>query len=163
MKNIILCGFMGSGKSTVGKALASRLNREFIDMDDYIESRENMKIPAIFEKSGEEYFRKLEHEAVLELAGISGLVVASGGGALTKPENVQAFQKNCVIVYLNAGFDVCYSRIASSDRPLVIKNSREQLERLYNERAAVYSRAASIEVEASGDPEKIAEAIVNQL
>lgn len=163
LKNIVLCGFMGSGKSSVGIELATCLDYKFIDMDDYIEAREKMNIPAIFEMFGEEHFRKREHEAVLEIAGMSGLVVASGGGALTRPENTRAFQKNGKIVFLNVSFNECYSRIEKTDRPLVKKNSREQLERIYNERADIYRRAADIEINTTGTPSEIAEAIVNQL
>lgn len=163
MKNIILCGFMGSGKSSVGKALASLLNRRFIDMDDYIENREKMSIPDIFETFGEDYFRKSEHETVLELAGMSGLVVASGGGALTRPENAEAFQDSGKIIFLNVSFEDCYTRIEKSDRPLVKKNTREQLERLYNERVAIYRRASDIEIDDAGTPTEIAETIVLKL
>lgn len=163
MKNIILCGFMGSGKSSVGIVLASRLGHKFIDMDDYIEAREKMKIPAIFETFGEEHFRKLEHEAVLEIAEMSGLVVASGGGTLTRPKNTAALKKNGEIVFLNASFTDCYSRIEKTDRPLVKKNTREQLERLYDERAAIYRSASDIEINATGTLAETAEVVAARL
>lgn len=163
MKNIIFCGFMGSGKTSVGMELASLLNRNFIDMDDYIEKREGKAIPAIFEAFGEEGFREREHAAVLELAGMDGLVIASGGGALTRNENVEALRKSGVVVFLNAGFEACYDRIADSDRPLVRKNSRERLESLYNERKNLYRLAADFENECAGNLADIAETVARQL
>lgn len=159
MKNIILCGFMGCGKSTVGTALAKLLSRDFIDMDSFIEARENMKIPEIFEKNGEEYFRSSEYNAIVALSGMQNLVIASGGGALQRRENVDAMRQNGDIVFLNASFDVCYSRIKDSDRPLVKKLSREELERIYNERAPVYREAASITADCTDNPDETAKII----
>ena len=81
-KNIILCGFMGGGKTTVGRRLAQKAHMEFIDMDDYIEQREGRTITDIFAQDGEETFRRMETDAARELAGRRGLVIAAGGGTL---------------------------------------------------------------------------------
>ena len=82
--NIILCGFMGSGKSTVGLLLAKKLGMSFIDLDTYIEKKERMTVSKIFEKYGEPYFRKVEKESAKELAEKNGLVIAAGGGTLVE-------------------------------------------------------------------------------
>ena len=87
--NIILCGFMGSGKSTVGLLLAKKLGMSFIDLDTYIEKKEGMTVSKIFEKYGEPYFRKVEKESAKELAEKNGLVIAAGGGTLVDKENAE--------------------------------------------------------------------------
>mgnify|MGYP002908643520 FL=1 len=92
MNNIVLCGFMGCGKSTVGKNIARKSGRKFLDMDSYIEEKAGMTVSEIFEKYGEEKFRDMEHDACVELAGLEGLVIASGGGAFTFKRNVEAFK-----------------------------------------------------------------------
>ena len=84
MNNIILCGFMGCGKSTVGKNIARKSGRRFIDMDAYIEEEAGMTVSEIFAREGEEGFRDREHQACLELAQKSNAVIAAGGGALTR-------------------------------------------------------------------------------
>lgn len=161
--NIILCGFMGCGKSTVGRELARRLGRRFIDMDEYIESREGVKIADIFRLCGEDDFREREHAAVLELAKMCGAVIAAGGGALAFERNVEPLRNSGVLVYLNLGFDECYGRIAQSDRPLVQSNSREHLEIIFKKREGLYRSVASHEVDASGAPEVIAERIIKAI
>ena len=99
-KNIILCGFMGSGKTTVGRRLAQKAHMEFIDMDDYIEQREGRTITDIFAQDGEETFRRMETEAARELASRRGLVIAAGGGTLLRAQNVKIFRKSGVTVLL---------------------------------------------------------------
>ena len=109
--NIVLCGFMGCGKSTVGKKLSQMTQMEFVDMDGYIEKRAGMKIPDIFEKHGEDFFRDLEHEAAVELSQRGGYVVATGGGALTFQRNVDAFKEGGVIVLLDTPLRVLQLRL----------------------------------------------------
>ena len=92
-KNIILCGFMGCGKSTVGALLAKKTGMSFIDMDSYIEKKEQKTISSIFEEHGEEYFRALEREAAKELAEKNGLVIAAGGGTLVYQANVDTLRQ----------------------------------------------------------------------
>lgn len=115
--NIVLCGFMGCGKSTVGKKLSQMTQMEFVDMDGYIEKRAGMKIPDIFEKHGEGFFRDLEHEAAVELSQRGGYVVATGGGALTFQRNVDAFKEGGVIVLLDTPLRVLQLRLKKRPEP----------------------------------------------
>ncbi len=148
---IFLCGFMGCGKSTIGEKLAKKLNCDFIDMDDYIEQQADMKIPEIFEKFGEPYFRDLETQAVRDLSGRSG-VIACGGGAMLRDVNAEIARQNGYVVLLNVPFRTCYFRIADSDRPIVRKNTRQQLEALYNKRDVIYRQHATHIADASHSP-----------
>ena len=100
MNNIVLCGFMGCGKSTVGKNIARKSGRKFLDMDSYIEEKAGMTVSKIFEKYGEEKFRDMEHDACVELAGLEGLVIASGGGAFTFKRNVEASRARTKLFFL---------------------------------------------------------------
>lgn len=100
MNNIVLCGFMGCGKSTVGKNIARKSGRKFLDMDSYIEEKAGMTVSEIFEKYGEEKFRDMEHDACVELAGLEGLVIASGGGAFTFKRNVEASRARTKLFFL---------------------------------------------------------------
>ena len=136
---IYLCGFMGCGKSTVGTKLAKTLNCPFVDMDAYIEERAGMTIPEIFEKYGEPHFRDLETQAIRELADRDG-VIACGGGAMLREENAEIAAENGSVVYLEVPFHVCYRRIADSDRPIVRRSTREELEELYNYREGIYHK-----------------------
>ncbi|MBR4319826.1 MAG: shikimate kinase [Oscillospiraceae bacterium] len=148
---IFLCGFMGCGKSTIGEKLAQKLNCHFIDMDNYIEQKAGLRIPEIFEQFGEPHFRDLETQAVKELSGQEG-VIACGGGAMLREVNAQIAREHGVVVLLDVPFRTCYYRIADSDRPIVKKNSRQQLEELYQKRAVIYQQHADYQIDASHSP-----------
>lgn len=159
---IFLCGFMGCGKSTVGEKLARKLNCNFIDMDDYIEQKANMKIPEIFEKFGEPHFRDLETQAVRDLAGYSG-VISCGGGAMLRDVNAEIARQNGYVILLDVPFRTCYFRIADTDRPIVRKNTRQQLEELYNQRDVIYRKHATHIIDASHSPTAAVSEILNIL
>lgn len=161
-RTIVLCGFMGCGKSTVGRELARRLGYEFIDMDSYIEERAGRRIPRIFQEDGEAGFRELEHLAALELASRAGAVIASGGGALLFPRNAEAFS-GCSVVFLDVPFEECYRRAAGSDRPLIRQNSREEVSALYEKRYPLYCAAASLRIAGSMPPGETARAVLEGL
>jgi shikimate kinase len=150
MRNIILCGFMGSGKTTIGKLLAKKLRLSFLDVDDYIAQKAQMSIPDIFSRCGEAHFRDLEHDALSVLGRKGGHVLATGGGALTFERNIPPARESGRVIYINPGFDECYRRIAASDRPLVRGHTKEQLEALYAERDPLYRAACHMEVCAAG-------------
>lgn len=159
MKTIFLCGFMGCGKSAVGKILAQKICCEFYDMDKYITEKEKMEIPQIFAEKGEKYFRETETEAIRGLAGKQG-VVACGGGAMLKKENAEIAAEKGNVIYIEAPFAVCYSRIkGDANRPIVMNNTREELEFIYESRVPVYRENSGITVSGDGTPEEIAERI----
>lgn len=137
--SVYLCGFMGCGKSHIGRQLAAMLNRRFVDLDRYIVTAEKMTIPEIFEQYGEPHFRKLEAKYIRELS--DGSIVATGGGALINDETADFARESGLSVYINTSFDLCYKRIrGDKNRPLVVNNTPEQLEALYNKRAEIYRR-----------------------
>lgn len=163
MNNIVLCGFMGCGKTTVGRNLARKADRKFIDMDLYIEQKAGMKISEIFEKYGENRFRDMEHEACLELADTEGLVIASGGGAFTFQRNIDAFKGKDKIVLLDVPLDIIKQRLKNdTTRPLLQRPDKEDaMRQLYEKRLPVYLAAADITVSGKSTPLKTAYAILN--
>jgi len=139
-RNIILTGFMGTGKTTIGRQLARRLRREFVDMDALIEERTGLSIPRIFQEQGEAAFRALERALCQELAGRRGLVIATGGGALIDAENRAALAASGDILCLRADTDVILRRVGvGADRPKLDGDDRRgRIEALLAERAPVY-------------------------
>lgn len=148
MSSVYLCGFMGCGKSHVGRQLAAELDKEFIDLDRYIINAERMTIPFIFEKFGEPHFRRLEAKYIRELSGDK--VVATGGGALINDETAEFARQSGLSVYINTPFEICYDRIKDdTNRPLVVNNSKKKLRELYKTRAEIYRRNAMCMVNGS--------------
>jgi shikimate kinase len=143
-RNIILTGFMGVGKSTVGQLAAAELRREFIDMDRLIEQREGRPIPRIFAESGEPYFRQLEADLCCELAGQTGLIIATGGGALVPTANLQVMESTGLVICLDCNPAILWQRIGQSeDRPMLAtqdENRFARLAALLEQRAPAYGR-----------------------
>lgn len=117
--NIILIGYMGSGKTTIGQALAERLSLKFIDTDKVIEKQSNISIAKIFEIHGESYFRLLEKKAIEELKDKDGYVIAVGGGAVMFHDNFDTLKKIGVTVFLNAPLHKILNNLKGKFRPLV--------------------------------------------
>lgn len=141
MNNIVLCGFMGSGKTVVGKELAKILGVKFVDTDELIEEEQGVAIKAIFATHGEDYFRDLEYEMCKKVADMNGVVVSTGGGAMTFKRNVDAIKEGSKVVFLDASFDVICERIGdSTTRPLF--QDKEKAKKLYDERKDKYLSAA---------------------
>lgn len=160
MRPIYLCGFMGCGKTTAGKLLAEKLGCGFYDMDDYITEKEKMEIPRIFAEKGEKYFREAETEAIRELAEKSG-VIACGGGAMLKKENAAIASAAGTVVYIDVPFETCYSRISGDkNRPIVMNNTKEELEIIYDGRVPLYRENSSVKVNGDGSAEDIADRII---
>ena len=113
-RNISLIGFMGTGKSSVGKALGRQTNRRVVDIDQWIESQKGRKIREIFEQEGEEHFRELEKLALVEVARLSGAVITTGGGAVLDPVNLAALKKCGWVVTLSALPETIYERVKDS-------------------------------------------------
>jgi len=143
VKNIVLVGFMGTGKSVVAKEVAKRLGRQYVSMDKMIEDKEGKPIKEIFAKDGEEYFRKIEKEITKELSHKDGLVIDAGGGVVIDDENVRNLKSHGTMVCLSASPDVILSRTApSKDRPLLnTPDPKRRIEELLAARAAHYAKA----------------------
>lgn len=133
-KSLILIGFMGTGKSTLGKALAEKLQLKQVDLDDVIVQEQRMPISDIFEKYGEEKFRELEHDVVRRYAAQPGLVISPGGGAVLRAENRIAMKENGIVISLWARPDVILERVNrdTTVRPVLeaLKPGQSKLERI---------------------------------
>lgn len=165
-KNIVLCGFMGSGKSTIGKLLSRKMGMAFIDLDAYIEKKENKSISQIFADSGEEYFRQLEKNAVKELAYKKSVILAAGGGTLTFRENVDTLRNaDNKIILLDLPVEVVSQRLkGDTKRPLLNRPDKEQVIReLYEKRLPLYRSAADIVVNAANSPMQVCMEIMSNL
>jgi len=151
--NVFLVGMMGAGKSTVGKALARRLGREFVDCDREIVERTGVPIATIFEIEGEAGFRRREAAVLAELSARRGAVVATGGGAVLDAENRRLMRENGTVVYLHAALEHLHERTRRDlARPLLAKGDRRAaLASLLDARDALYREVAHIVVE-SGSP-----------
>ena len=161
MKNIYLCGFMGCGKSHIGRLLAKKLGLDFTDLDRYIVEKEGMSIPEIFEKYGEPHFRSLESKYIKEMPENS--VVATGGGAIINPDTARTAREKGTVVFLDTAFEICYDRIkGDTNRPLVMNNTKEQLHELFTNRRRIYLTNAEISVNANGVDEDIASEIIEK-
>ena len=139
--NLVLTGFMGSGKSAVGEEVARRLGRPFVDMDKQIEARAGKSITSVFAENGEAAFREMEAALCRELAGERGLVIATGGGTLVDPRNRESMIESGVVVCLTCGVDRVLQRLdAAGDRPLIkVDDRRIRIEQLLADRRAAYS------------------------
>ncbi len=160
MKNIVLFGFMGCGKTTVGALLAQKAGLSLLDTDQYLEQKYGRRIPEIFAQDGEEAFRRMEREVCADLAGQKDLVLCCGGGTVLAEENARVLAQSGVMVFLDAPFAVCYGRIRQSDRPLVRQNSREQLREIFARRRPVYLSRAQLTADAAAPPEQAAQEII---
>ncbi len=163
--NIVLCGFMGCGKTTVGKALAQRLNLQFVDSDTVIEQVQGKTVTEIFAQNGEAYFREIERNVIKSLVAKSGLVIATGGGAVLNPENVNALKTNGTVVFLDVSKNEVLKRLKDdTTRPLLQRPDRETaVDELLNARRPCYIAAADIAVNADSDALTVAEEIIKQL
>ncbi len=165
--SLALIGFMGTGKTAVGRALAARLGREFIELDALIEQRAGKSIPEIFRQDGEIVFRELEIEATREIAGQKNAVIACGGGIVLNKINIDRLREECIIVYLTASPGIILKRTSAdeSERPLLMASDRaSQIRELLRFRRPFYERAADIKVDTSKlDIGSVAEKIIEKL
>lgn len=142
----------GAGKTTVGRQLARRLKRQFVDADHEIEARTGVRIPVVFEIEGEDGFRDRESQVIADLAGRSGLVVATGGGAVLRAENRAALKRGGVIIYLRVPPRILFERTRHDpNRPLLqVANPMMRIEELFSQRDPLYQDVADIVI-TSGD------------
>ena len=150
--SIALIGFMGSGKTVVGKALAEKLGKEFVEMDILIEQKAGKTIPEIFQEDGEVRFRELEIEVAKELSGKKNAVIACGGGVVLNKINIDRLGAECIIVYLRASPQVILRRTSGDrdERPLLRAADKDAHTReLIKYRQPFYERAADMEIDTS--------------
>ncbi|MCA1978891.1 MAG: shikimate kinase [Thiobacillus sp.] len=147
--NLYLVGLMGAGKTTVGRLLAKHYGCDFHDSDHEIEARCGVKIPVIFEIEGEAGFRRREEAAIAELTALSGIVLATGGGAVLSPANRQALHDNGLVIYLRGTPEHLYERTRHDrNRPLLqTANPLEKLRELYRQRDPLYREIADVVVD----------------
>lgn len=156
MNNLYLCGFMGCGKTTIGQAFAKKQGRKYLDLDQLLVQRQGRTIPEIFAQDGEDGFRKIEQETLLSTEEYKGAVISTGGGILTKRENGAICNRLGVLVFLDLPFEVCYQRIkGDTNRPLVMQNTKEQLEDLFNRRRTVYLAESGLVLDADGSVQEV--------
>lgn len=162
--NLILVGFMGAGKSSVGRILARRLGRCFLETDDMIVAKEGTSIPQIFATKGEEYFRSLEDETLNLLALKSDEVIATGGGLPCREGRPAALRALGTVVWLAGDFAVLYERaLQSGDRPMLAGRTREEAKALYGSRERFY-READLTVDTTGlNPDQVAASVLHAL
>lgn len=166
-RNIYLTGFMGTGKSTIGRELARFLGKKFVDMDYMIEKREGMAVSGIFEKHGEEYFRKLEKEVAVDLSEQTGRVVATGGGTFLNKEIRELFFKTGLVICLFTEKEQLIKRLKRTEKRPLLKGDKsavaDKVEKLLDERKEVYSKF-SIRVNTTNlTPQEVAKKILDTL
>ncbi len=141
MYNIVLCGFMGAGKTVVGKELSKITGRKFVDTDDLVVEKQGIAIPAIFAAYGEDFFRDLEYAVCLDAGKMKNTIISTGGGTVTFERNVTALKQNSRIVFLDASFEVICERVGNPETRPMFKDKENALH-LYNERHEKYVTAA---------------------
>lgn len=163
--NVVLTGFMGTGKTTVGRRLAERLGFEFVDTDQLIEDRHG-PIPVLFAMHGEEKFRRLEAAVAAELAGRTGHVIATGGRLMVDPDNAERLGSTGRVVCLVADVDTILARVSGPEmasRPMLAGDDpRGRIVELLAERAAAYARFAAVDTR-DRTPDEVVDAIVEHI
>ncbi len=153
--NIVLIGYRGSGKSTVGSKLAARLKRKFVDTDDLIEERQRIPITDIVKSRGWDYFRKLEKSVIKEISKADHMIIAPGGGAVVDPDNVKALRRNGFIIWLKANSQTLFKRMNEDPethrrRPtLTGKGTFEEIEETISLRERFYEEASEVQIDTS--------------
>ncbi len=160
MKNIVLIGMPGCGKSTIGYRMSQKINYSFFDADKYLEEKENRIISDIFSKEGEEYFRKLETKYLKDLSKKEQIIISTGGGAVKKKENIDILKQNGIIIFLDRTIEDI-SKENHENRPLL--QNIENLWKLYDERINLYRKYADIIIKNDDDMNVIVERIITTL
>ena len=164
MQNIFLVGPMGSGKSTIGRQLATRLGKEFYDSDREIEARTGVDIALIFEIEGEQGFRKRETAMLEELAGLHDVIIATGGGVVLSADNRNLLNRSGTVVYLKSSPERLFERTArDKKRPLLNTEDRKlTIQKLLDDRNPLYEEVADIVISTDDEPIKLIVSNINQ-
>jgi shikimate kinase len=165
MKNVVLTGFMGTGKTEVGRELARLLNLKLIDIDTEIEKAERTTINEIFKQFGEPGFREIETKMIKKISEMKNIVISTGGGAVLRDENVTSLMKNGIIICLTASPETVFKRLQNNtDRPLLqAENPFERIKDLLNSRKPFYEKADIMMDTENKTPLQIAEEIMEQI
>ena len=159
-RNIVLIGMPASGKSTIGKLLAKKMNYEYYDVDRYLERKENVKISTLFSEKGEEYFRNLETKYLKELSQKNGIIISTGGGAVKREKNMRMLGKKGIIVFLNRKIEDI-AKENHQARPLL--QNIDNIYKLYDERIELYNRYSDIIVENEGALKEVTDRVVEEI
>lgn len=164
--NIALIGFMGTGKSTVGRRLSQELGIDYVDTDDLIEKRLAMPISAIFEKHGENFFRDMERQVIKEVSSLKNRIIICGGGVVLDRENVKKLRENARVLLLEAQAESIYQRIKSNDGRPLLKGQMgvRRIKELLKSRQTAYEAAAHIKIDTDKKTlDEISSEIINEL
>ncbi|WP_187296287.1 shikimate kinase [Tepidibacter mesophilus] len=164
MENIVLVGFMATGKSSVARLLSKKLNMQLIDTDIYIEQKENMSINEIFHKKGEKHFRNLEKQSLEILSNKKNIILSTGGGIISNDQNIKLLRKIGVVMWLKASTDTIIRNLENSkiERPLLkVENKEQKIQSLMKSRLSKYSKCAHFEIDT--DDKNINEVVSNIL
>ncbi len=153
MNNLVLIGMPGSGKSTIGLMLSKRLNMDFIDMDDYIVKTEGKSVKELF-YLGENCFRDSETKCSMKLSQMNSIIISTGGGIIKRKENIDCFNKNSIIIFINRPIEHILNDIDCEVRPLLAQGK----ERIY-----LYKKYCHIEIDNSGTTESTLNAIIEAI
>lgn len=158
MKNIVLVGMMGCGKTTISKLLSKKLNRPNIDLDEYLVKKYSMTISEMFNIS-EEYFRDRESECCQDITTLKGYIVSTGGGVIKREKNIQHLKENGIIIYVDRPIKNILEDVETSSRPL-LKDGPEKLYELYNQRHQLYLDACDYHLINNGTLDQIIDKIL---
>ena len=159
-KNIVLIGMSGAGKTTVAKLLSEKLGMPFFDSDEEFEKEENRKINEVFSKDGEAYFRRRETEVLKRLSAKTGIIISTGGGVVTKKENIDILKESGIIVYLERNIETILNSVSGEERPL-FKKGKKSVEELFKGREPMYLSSADFKADNNSSPEEAASDIEN--
>ena len=151
LPNLILIGFMGCGKSSVGRRLSGMTGHRFVDTDELVVQSESRTIPEIFSQSGEDYFRDVEQRSLEELVGVCGIILSTGGGLVLRPANRETLKKIGIVAWLDASPDVLFERATrSAKRPLLqTVDPRKTFDDLLSVRRELYNAAADFRIDST--------------
>jgi shikimate kinase len=164
-KNIYLLGFMGAGKTSIGKILAEKLRLEFCDLDELIGRERGKTISRLFAEDGEDFFRDLESKKLLTISRKSGQIISTGGGVVLREANWEVMEKGGITIYLKASTDILWSRIRNdSSRPLLqVDRPVEKVRELLSTRVPFYEKADIIIDTENKSPETVADDIIQRI